>query len=67
MLLSYLLTTLGAEKVFRLVEPDTYTFFKFNNPEELVDFFANHLYHVRTWFPRHMHMGCPRRGATRYA
>src|SRR5258707_13868109 len=55
--LSYLLTIVAAEKVFRLVEPGTHTFSKFVNPEGLIDFFTKPLTPVvRPWVPGHMPM-----------
>jgi len=60
--LSYLLTILAAEKVFRLVEPGTHTFSKFVNPAELVGFFAKPLApDSRPWISRTYAHGLPTR------
>jgi 2-polyprenyl-6-hydroxyphenyl methylase/3-demethylubiquinone-9 3-methyltransferase len=60
--LSYFLTILAAEKVFRLVEPGTHTFSKFVNPEELVDFFTKPLMPgARPWISRTYAHGLPTR------
>ena len=60
--LSYLLTILAAEKVFRLVEPGTHTFSKFVNPDELVGFFAKPLTQgARPWISRTYAHGLPTR------
>ena len=60
--LSYLLTIVAAEKVFRLVEPGTHTFSKFVNPEELVGFFAKPLAQgARPWISRTYSHGLPTR------
>jgi polyprenyldihydroxybenzoate methyltransferase/3-demethylubiquinol 3-O-methyltransferase len=60
--LSYLLTILAAEMVFRLVEPGTHTFSKFVNPDELVGFFAKPLTQgARPWISRTYAHGLPTR------
>ncbi|KAH9970987.1 S-adenosyl-L-methionine-dependent methyltransferase [Lactifluus volemus] len=60
--LSYLLTIVAAEKVFRLVEPGTHTFSKFINPEELVGFFTKPLEQgARPWISRTYAYGLPTR------
>ncbi|KAI0249715.1 S-adenosyl-L-methionine-dependent methyltransferase [Lactifluus subvellereus] len=60
--LSYLLTIVAAEKVFRLVEPGTHTFSKFVNPEELVGFFAKPLAQgACPWISRTYSHGLPTR------
>lgn len=60
--LSYFLTILAAEKMFRLVEPGTHTFSKFVNPEELVDFFTKPLMPgARPWISRTYAHGLPTR------
>jgi 2-polyprenyl-6-hydroxyphenyl methylase/3-demethylubiquinone-9 3-methyltransferase len=60
--LSYLLTILAAEKVFRLVEPGTHTFSKFVNPDELAGFFAKPLTQgARPWISRTYAHGLPTR------
>ena|SRR5258707_13166409 len=60
--LSYLLTIVAAEKVFRLVEPGTHTFSKFVNPEELIGFFTKPLMpRARPWISRTYAHGLPTR------
>jgi 2-polyprenyl-6-hydroxyphenyl methylase/3-demethylubiquinone-9 3-methyltransferase len=60
--LSYLLTILAAEKVFRLVEPGTHTFSKFVNPDELVGFFVKPFTQgARPWISRTYAHGLPTR------
>jgi 2-polyprenyl-6-hydroxyphenyl methylase/3-demethylubiquinone-9 3-methyltransferase len=60
--LSYLLTIVAAEKVFRLVEPGTHTFSKFVDPEELVGFFAKPLTPgAHPWISRTYAHGLPTR------
>ncbi|KAI0291039.1 S-adenosyl-L-methionine-dependent methyltransferase [Multifurca ochricompacta] len=60
--LSYLLTIVAAEKVFRLVEPGTHTFSKFINPDELIGFFTKPLNEGgRPWISRTYAYGLPTR------
>ncbi|KAH9970983.1 S-adenosyl-L-methionine-dependent methyltransferase [Lactifluus volemus] len=60
--LSYLLTIVAAEKVFRLIEPGTHTFSKIINPEEPVGFFTKPLEQgARPWISRTYAYGLPTR------